>query len=59
MATADMDFAGFLGIALDEDANKRNAPRISGPSSRLPVLVVPTDEEIIIARRTGEILAAG
>jgi acetate kinase len=50
--------AGFLGIALDEDANGRNAQRISGPSSRLPVLVVPTDEEIIIARRTGEILAA-
>lgn len=45
----------FLGIELDEAANRQNAKEarfISTPESRVKVLVVPTNEELIIARDT-------
>jgi len=45
----------FLGIELDEAANLRPAREarvISTPESRVKVLVVPTNEELIIARDT-------
>ena len=42
-----------LGIAIDSEANQRDStdPREIG-SSRIPVWVVPTDEELLIARDT-------
>ena len=40
----------WLGISLDIDANARAAARISAKHSRIEVLVVPTDEEAMIAR---------
>lgn len=46
---------GFLGIALDEDKNRETAATetdISTPTSRVRILVVPTNEELIIARDT-------
>mgnify|MGYP001371845102 CR=1 FL=1 len=45
----------FLGVQLDETANQRHskdARFISAPDSRVKVLVVPTNEELIIARDT-------
>lgn len=39
----------WLGIELDEDANNANATTISRPQSRVAVLVVPTDENRVIA----------
>lgn len=39
----------FLGISLDEGQNSVNAETISGPASSVKVLVVPTDEEQVIA----------
>lgn len=39
-----------LGIALDPDQNAANATRIDANASTVPVLVVPTDEELVIAR---------
>ena len=39
----------WLGIALDEAANEKNAPVISLPESRVEVRVVPTNEEKMIA----------
>lgn len=45
----------FLGIEMDEAANAAARGReavISSPSSRVKVVVVPTDEEIVIARDT-------
>ncbi|HEU4665742.1 MAG TPA: acetate/propionate family kinase [Dokdonella sp.] len=48
---------GFLGIALDAAANARNGERIGG--GRVPVRVVPTDEEIVIARACRDALADG
>lgn len=39
----------WLGLSIDADANEKNATVISGASSRVPVLVVPTNEERCIA----------
>ncbi|HEY9038965.1 MAG TPA: acetate/propionate family kinase [Roseovarius sp.] len=40
---------GWLGLELDPAANAANARRISTPQSRITALVIPTDEESIIA----------
>jgi len=50
---------GWLGIALDPAANAAGGPLISRAGSRVPVYVVPTDEELMIARHTLALLAAG
>ena len=44
--------SAWLGIALDQDANVRKGPRISRAGSRVSVWVVPTNEELMIARHT-------
>ena len=41
---------GWIGIEIDEDANAANATVISSDLSRVRVLVVPTNEELVIAR---------
>lgn len=41
----------WLGVSLDKTANSSGARCISTRSSRIEVLVVPTDEEIVIARQ--------
>lgn len=48
----------WLGVHLDGEANERHAERISSASSRVDVRVIPTDEEITIARHTLETLRA-
>ena len=48
--------SAWLGIALDEDANARRGPRISVPGSKVSVWVIPTNEELMIARHTGQLL---
>lgn len=45
-------YSKWLGIALDTDPNERDGPRISAPDSRVDVFVIPTDEEIVVARAT-------
>ncbi len=50
---------GNLGVKLDEEANKQRSkqPRvISTPDSAVTVLVVPTNEELSMARQTVELL---
>jgi acetate kinase len=42
----------WLGLELDAEANARHALRISTPASSALVWVVPTDEEVVIARET-------
>jgi acetate kinase len=49
---------GWLGIHLDEEANSRSARRISAEGSPVAALIVPTDEEIVIARASLTELAA-
>jgi acetate kinase len=46
----------WLGIELDQRANERNGPRISGPQSRVSAWVIPTNEELMIARHTGALI---
>jgi len=40
----------FLGVELDEEANRRGDVRISPAGARVATFVIPTDEEIVIAR---------
>jgi acetate kinase len=48
----------WLGIELDEHANAEHARRISGANSRISVFVVPTNEELVIARSTHALAAS-
>ncbi|MFN0318494.1 MAG: acetate/propionate family kinase [Burkholderiales bacterium] len=48
--------AGWLGVRLDEAANSENASRISLPSSPVTTLVIPANEERIIAEHTAALL---
>ena len=48
--------AGWLGIALDDAANRAGGPTISSSASRVAVYVIPTDEEQMIARHTLAVL---
>jgi acetate kinase len=46
----------WLGIELDPDANAGKLPSISRSGSRVSAWVIPTNEELIIARHTGKLL---
>jgi acetate kinase len=48
--------SAWLGIELDERANTAKGPRISKPQSKVSVWVIPTNEELMIARHTGSLL---
>jgi len=48
--------SAWLGVALDEAANNRHGPRISRAGSRVSAWVIPTNEELMIARHTGALL---
>ncbi|HEY6897989.1 MAG TPA: acetate/propionate family kinase [Rhodocyclaceae bacterium] len=47
---------GWLGVALDLEANQDHAIRVSSPASKIDVLVLPTNEEWMIARHTADLL---
>jgi acetate kinase len=48
----------WLGIRLDETANQRNSERIATNDSRVGVFVIPTDENLMIARHTRSVVAS-
>jgi acetate kinase len=50
---------GFLGVAIDEEKNKSRGKEIdiTGEDSKVKVLVIPTNEELVIARDTLEIVS--
>jgi acetate kinase len=50
------DQLGWLGVKLDPAENSRHACLISRSDSRIPVYVVPTDEELMIAQHTLSLL---
>jgi acetate kinase len=50
--------AAWLGIELEPAANAAGGPRISRPASPVAVWVLPTDEELMIARHTLATLGA-
>jgi len=47
----------WLGCELDVKANNESASLISAPRSRVPIYVVPTDEELMIAKHTLSVLS--
>jgi acetate kinase len=48
--------AAWLGVDLDEAANTRGGPCISRPGTRVTAWVIPTNEELMIARHTHSVL---
>jgi acetate kinase len=42
----------WLGVVLDEQANRAGLMRITAETSRIRVYVIPTDEERMIAEHT-------
>jgi acetate kinase len=48
--------SGWLGLELDAEANARKGPRISRLGSKVSAWVIPTNEELMIARHTGQLL---
>jgi acetate kinase len=50
------DSSAWLGIELDAESNGRNGPRISTADSKVSTWVIPTNEELMIARHTGVLL---
>ena len=48
--------SAWLGVALDKEANRQGGPRISTPGSKVSAWVIPTNEELMIARHTGAML---
>ena len=49
---------GYLGVMLDEKANSKRGEEvmISTPDSKVKVYVIPTNEELAIARETVSLL---
>ena len=50
---------GFLGIKLDQARNEGGETVISAEASRVDVRVIPTDEEMMIAKTVRRVLAQG
>lgn len=50
------DACAWLGVELNEMANLERGPEISTWHSRVSVWVIPTNEELMIARHTGALL---
>ncbi len=52
-------YFGYLGVKIDEEANKKRGEdiEISTPDSKVKVFVIPTNEELVIARDTRDIIA--
>ena len=52
------DYLGYLGVHIDSYNNslRGKAMEISAPDSRVRVFVIPTNEELVIARDTKELL---
>jgi len=48
----------WLGLELDPAANAAGGPRINAPGSRVSAWVIPTNEELMIARHTRRLLTA-
>ncbi|KIN71906.1 acetate/propionate family kinase [Sulfitobacter guttiformis] len=54
-----IDRLAWMGVALDPTANEGNQTRINSDASKIVVLVIPTDEESVIARATRQLLHVG
>ena len=54
------DYLGFMGVKIDPELNKKRGQElcISAPDSKIQVWVVPTNEELMIAQDTAELVNA-
>ena len=52
------NYFGYLGVTIDDEANKKRGEdiMISTPDSKVKVFVIPTNEELVIARDTKAIV---
>ena len=52
------DYLGFLGVKIDDDKNnvRGKEVEISTPDSKVKVYVIPTNEELMIARETRDLI---
>nr|MDE6951684.1 acetate kinase [Lachnospiraceae bacterium] len=52
------EYMGYLGIAIDgaQNAKRGEDVVISTPDSRVKVMVIPTNEELMIARETAALI---
>ena len=52
------EYFGYLGVTIDDEANSKRGEdiMISTPDSKVKVFVIPTNEELVIARDTKEIV---
>jgi acetate kinase len=46
----------WLGVELDPATNEAGGPRITAPGSRVAAFVIPTEENLMIARQTRALL---
>ncbi len=53
------DQLAWLGLKLDDVANNNNFTNISTNESKVKVLVIPTNEELVIARKTCQLIKRG
>lgn len=54
-----MEYLGYLGVEIDEEANSKRGEdiMISTEDSKVKVFVIPTNEELLIAKDTAEIVS--
>ena len=54
------EYLGFLGVKIDPELNSKRGKEmgISTPDSKVQVWVVPTNEELMIAQDTAELVNA-
>jgi acetate kinase len=52
------DDAGWFGVAFDPAANAAGGPRLTRPGSTVSAWVIPTDEDLMIARHVWRLLDA-
>lgn len=50
------DASAWLGVEIDADRNQHQTLRISKPDSKVSVWIIPTNEELMIARHTASLL---
>ncbi len=53
-----VELLSIFGLELDEKANEEGKEVISTPSSPVKIMVIPTDEEIVVARKCVEYISS-
>jgi acetate kinase len=56
---AVLERSTWLGFEVDEAANEENATGITASASKLPAFVIPTNEELMIARHAVRLMRVG